>query len=90
MSVAGQKAKYSPRAHVVRFAPDNGLKSDIAGGPFRANRRHRGLELLSVFGLPPARMAMRATFVPSSEPGEAGLPLRLYPAQARHLSSVPL
>jgi hypothetical protein len=37
MSVEGQKAKYSPRAHVVRFAPDNGLKSDIAGGPFRAN-----------------------------------------------------
>jgi hypothetical protein len=33
----GQKAKYSLRAHIVRFAPESGLKSDIAGGPFRAN-----------------------------------------------------
>ena len=37
MSLLGQKAKYSLRAHTVRFTPDNGLKSDIAGGPFRAN-----------------------------------------------------
>src|ERR1700736_4454086 len=35
-SVTGQKAKYSLRAHIVRFAPESGLKSDIAGGPFRA------------------------------------------------------
>jgi hypothetical protein len=33
----GQKAKYSLRAHIVRFAPESGLKSDIPGGPFRAN-----------------------------------------------------
>ena len=37
MSVLGQKAKYSLRAHIVRFAPESGLKSDIAGDPFRAN-----------------------------------------------------
>jgi hypothetical protein len=37
MSEVGQKAKYSLRAHIVRFAPETGLKSDIAGGPFRAN-----------------------------------------------------
>ena len=35
-SVQGQKAKYSLRAHIVRFAPVSGLKSAIAGGPFRA------------------------------------------------------
>jgi hypothetical protein len=29
----GQKAKYSLRAHVFRFAPDSGLMSDIARGP---------------------------------------------------------
>jgi hypothetical protein len=43
-SASGQKAKYSPRAHEVRFAPDNGLKSDLAGGPFRADRRHAKCE----------------------------------------------
>src|SRR5258708_8023526 len=31
----GQKAKYSLRAHIVRFAPESGLKSDIAAGPVR-------------------------------------------------------
>ena len=36
-SLHGQKAKYSLRAHIVRFAPESGLKSDIAGGPFRAD-----------------------------------------------------
>jgi hypothetical protein len=30
----GQKAKYSLRAHIVCFAPESGLKTDIAGGPF--------------------------------------------------------
>jgi hypothetical protein len=32
----GQKAKYSLRAHMVRYAPETGLKSDIAGGPVGA------------------------------------------------------
>jgi hypothetical protein len=41
MSELGQKAKYSLRAHIVCFAPESGLKTDIAGGPFRANKRHR-------------------------------------------------
>ena len=36
----GQKAEYSLRAHRVRFAPESGLTLDIAGGPFRANKRH--------------------------------------------------
>jgi hypothetical protein len=40
MSGVGQKAKYSLRAHIVRFAPESGLKSDLAGGPFRAKLRH--------------------------------------------------
>src|SRR5450759_1489875 len=39
MSHMGQKAKYSLRAHIVRFAPDSGRNSDIAGGPFGANKR---------------------------------------------------
>jgi hypothetical protein len=30
MSLLGQKAKYSERADVFRFAPENGLNSDIA------------------------------------------------------------
>ena len=38
-SGVGQKAKYSLGADVFRFAPESGLKTDIAGGPFRANRR---------------------------------------------------
>jgi hypothetical protein len=33
MSVSGQKAKYSLRAHRVRFAPESGLNSDIAPCP---------------------------------------------------------
>ena len=36
MSEMGQKAKYSLGAHIVRFAPESRLKSDIAGGPFGA------------------------------------------------------
>jgi hypothetical protein len=30
MPASGQKAKYSLRAHVFRFTPESGLKSDIA------------------------------------------------------------
>jgi hypothetical protein len=37
MAPSGQKAKYSLRAHRVRFAPESGLKSDIGGGPLRAD-----------------------------------------------------
>jgi hypothetical protein len=37
MTALGQKAKYSLRAHVFRFTLESGLKSDIAGGPFRAD-----------------------------------------------------
>jgi hypothetical protein len=33
MSQLGQKAKYSLRADVFRFAPESGLKSDIAPCP---------------------------------------------------------
>ena len=33
---SGQKAKYSLRAHKVRFAPEGGLKSDIAPCPVGA------------------------------------------------------
>ena len=33
----GQKAKYSLREHIVRFALDSGLKSDMAVGPKSAN-----------------------------------------------------
>src|SRR5450631_4304704 len=37
MSQMGQKAKYSLRADIVRFAPDSGLNSDIAPCPSCAN-----------------------------------------------------
>jgi hypothetical protein len=37
MSLAGQKAKYSLGADVFRFAPESGLKSDIAPCPFGAD-----------------------------------------------------
>jgi hypothetical protein len=40
MSGLGQNAKYSPGAHTVCFAPDNGLKSDIASLPKSANNGH--------------------------------------------------
>ena len=36
MSLMGQKAKYSLRTRIFRFALDSGLDSDLAGGPFRA------------------------------------------------------
>jgi hypothetical protein len=39
-SALGQKLKSSMRAHVFRFTPESGLKSDIAGGPKRAKGRH--------------------------------------------------
>jgi hypothetical protein len=32
----GQNRKYSPRAHIVRFAPNSGPKSDIPPCPFGA------------------------------------------------------
>jgi hypothetical protein len=46
MSVRGQKAKYSLREDVFGFSPESGLKSDIAGGPVRAKRRHRRLGMI--------------------------------------------
>jgi len=45
MSELGQKAKYSLRADVFRFAPDSGLMSDIAGGPFSAKPGHSALSV---------------------------------------------
>src|SRR6476646_4161105 len=36
MSVQGQNRKSSMRAYDFRFAPESGLRSDIARGPFRA------------------------------------------------------
>jgi hypothetical protein len=36
-SAVGQKAKYPLRADVFRFGPESGLKTDIAGCPFRAS-----------------------------------------------------
>jgi hypothetical protein len=39
-SEMGQKAKYSLRAHI---APESGLKSDIARGPFRARNGSESL-----------------------------------------------
>jgi len=37
MSQSGQKTKYSQGADDFRFGPESGLKTDIAGGPVRAN-----------------------------------------------------
>jgi hypothetical protein len=45
MSEMGQKAKYSLRAHIVRIVPESGLKSDLAGRPFRA-MNGRGARLI--------------------------------------------
>jgi hypothetical protein len=42
MSELGQKAKYSLGADVFRFAPESGLKSDIAACLKRATSRHCG------------------------------------------------
>jgi hypothetical protein len=42
MSETGQKAKYSLRADVFRFAPESGLKSDIAPCPKSAMSGHGG------------------------------------------------
>jgi len=36
----GQNAKYSPRAYVFRFGPDNGHDAATTAGPFSANRLH--------------------------------------------------
>ena len=36
VSAPGQTAKYSLRVHIFRFAPESGLKSDIAPCPVRA------------------------------------------------------
>jgi hypothetical protein len=41
MSESGQKAKYSLGVDVFRFSPESGLKTDIAGCPVRAKKRHR-------------------------------------------------
>jgi hypothetical protein len=41
MSELGQNRKSSMRAHVFRFAPESGLKSDIASCPKSASMRHR-------------------------------------------------
>jgi hypothetical protein len=41
-SAKGQKAKYSLGADVFRFAPESGLKSDIAPSPKSATSRHCG------------------------------------------------
>src|SRR6478752_3949860 len=50
MSGWGQKAKYSLRADVFRFAPESGLKSDIAPCPKSAagstGRRNTGIKSL--------------------------------------------
>jgi hypothetical protein len=40
MSEAGQKAKYSLRAHIVRFAPNSGLTSDVPPCPRSAKLGH--------------------------------------------------
>ena len=39
----GQKTKYSQGADDFRFGPESGLKTDIAGGPVRANLGSQGV-----------------------------------------------
>jgi hypothetical protein len=48
MSELGQKAKYSLGADVFRFAPESGLKSDIAPCP-------KGADFVAEIGIPTAR-----------------------------------
>ena len=60
MSLAGirnpqQTRKYSLRPHRVRFAPESGLKSDIAGGPFSANGLNRSRGSLPLPATQPTR-----------------------------------
>ena len=55
-------AKYSLRAHIVRFAPESGLKSDIAGGPFRATE-HRELVQRILTASPSQSFAMGLDFL---------------------------
>jgi hypothetical protein len=40
ISEMGQKAKYSLRRDVFRFAPESGHRAMQSGCPFRANKRH--------------------------------------------------
>ena len=43
MTDVGQKTKYSQGADDFRFGPESGLKTDIAGGPVRANLGSQGV-----------------------------------------------
>ena len=43
VSELGQKTKYSQGADDFRFGPESGLKTDIAGGPVRANLGSQGV-----------------------------------------------
>jgi len=44
-SEMGQKAKYSPRADVFRFASNNGHRQTGPTGPFSAKKRHSRLDI---------------------------------------------
>ena len=44
----GSEAALMAPVYDFRFAPDSGLRSDIADGPFRANRRHRSQVVVHV------------------------------------------
>jgi hypothetical protein len=45
MSELGQKAKFSLRANVFRFAPESGHRALQSAYLFRANNGHRPLEI---------------------------------------------
>jgi hypothetical protein len=65
MAQKGQKAKYSLRADVFRFAPESGLKSDITPCPVRATS---GLLHRNKARTQPITLSARASTIGSVEP----------------------
>ena len=64
-AVGGQKAKYSLGADVFHFGPESGLRTAIAGGPFRANSGHHQARA-SMQGKPKQVRAYETTPEPST------------------------
>src|SRR6267154_2231336 len=52
MSLVGQNRKNSMRAYVFRCSPNNGHRQDTSACPFRAKRRHNGLNQVAAITHP--------------------------------------
>jgi hypothetical protein len=62
MTAMGQKAKYSLRAHAVRFASDNGLTLDIALCPKSAQKATSRVQAAQKKKRPKAALDSRSLF----------------------------